>query len=417
MSKENSTSRDAENRALDANHANLVKFTSSDDSRLHQVLGSMRRLVNKALTWSGITGDVLQKDASLGQGPAGLRVLALDGGGVRGLFSILVLEKLMEAVREIDQPSSLDALKPCQYFDIICGTSTGGLLAIMLGRLRMDIESCKQAYRSLSAQIFQKSSWHFPGRVWWDAYMDKPWYSGDALEGAVKQIVTQRLSLSEKEQLRARDVETEDAPLMPERSDGSKCFVCAIPDGNYSCDRLRTYIYRRCVPGPKATIWQAGRATSAAPLYFPSIEVDGQRYWDGGMHSNNPIIEVVKEATQEYPNRPFDAIVSIGTGAAELVTPGGGLIHFLSSMVSRATDTEAKHRQFLDDFEGLRDVYFRLQEFDSLGEIDLADWKKLDEIEQLARRYLDSIGGHDQIMRCAAQMAQNRQMAAAQAQN
>ena len=94
----------------------------------------------------------------------------------------------MEAVREIDQPSSLNALKPCQYFDVICGTSTGGLLATMLGRLRMDIESCKQAYRSLSAQIFQKSSWHFSWRVWWDA---KPWYSGDALEGAVKKIVTQ----------------------------------------------------------------------------------------------------------------------------------------------------------------------------------------------------------------------------------
>lgn len=170
MSKENATTRDAENRAIDANHANLVQFASLEDGQLGRVLGSMRRLVDKALTWSGITEATLQKDASGGHGPAGLRVLALDGGGVRGLFSILVLEKLMEAVREIDQPFSLDALKPCQYFDIICGTSTGGLLAIMLGRLRMDIESCKQAYRSLSAQMFRKSSWYFPRKVWWDAY-------------------------------------------------------------------------------------------------------------------------------------------------------------------------------------------------------------------------------------------------------
>lgn len=112
-------------------------------------------------------------------------------------------------------------------------------------------------------------------------------------------------------QLRARNVETEDAPLMPERSDGSKCFVCALPDGNYSCDRLRTYISRTGVPGPRATIWQAGRATSAAPLYFPSIEVNGQRYWGGGMHSNNPIIEVVKErlkSTQTGTSMPLLAL-------------------------------------------------------------------------------------------------------------
>ena len=55
------------------------------------------------------------------------------------------------------------------------------------------------------------------------------------------------------------------------------------------------------------------------------------------MHSINPIIEVVKEATQEYPNRQFDAIVSIGTGPAEFVTPGGGIINFLLSIKSRAT--------------------------------------------------------------------------------
>lgn len=229
--------------------------------------------------------------------------------------------------------------------------------------------------------------------------------------------MAQRLSLREKEELRTRRIGVQDAPLRPEHSDGSKCFVCALADGDYACCRLRTYASRSGVDGPKATIWQASRATSAAPLYFPSIEVDRRRYWDGGTHSNNPIIEVVKEANQEQPNRPFDAIVSIGTGATELLTPGGGLTNLLRSMVSRATDTEAKHKQFLDDFRGLRDVYFRLQEFDKLGQIDLADWQKLDEIEQLSRRYLNSPGGQDEIRRCAAQMARNGQMAAAQAQN
>ena len=64
--------------------------------------------------------------------------LALDGGGVRGLSSLLILEKLMQEIQRLNgerQPPI-----PCKYFDMICGTSTGGLIAIMLGRLRMVCE-------------------------------------------------------------------------------------------------------------------------------------------------------------------------------------------------------------------------------------------------------------------------------------
>lgn len=49
-----------------------------------------------------------------------LRLLALDGGGVRGLSALMILAQLMEAV-DPDAPP-----KPCDYFDMIGGTSTGG---------------------------------------------------------------------------------------------------------------------------------------------------------------------------------------------------------------------------------------------------------------------------------------------------
>lgn len=49
-----------------------------------------------------------------------LRLLALDGGGVRGLSSLMILEQLMETI-DPDSPP-----KPCDYFDMIGGTSTGG---------------------------------------------------------------------------------------------------------------------------------------------------------------------------------------------------------------------------------------------------------------------------------------------------
>ena len=49
-----------------------------------------------------------------------LNLLSLDGGGVRGLSSLYILQRLMEAVNPEKPP------KPCDYFDMIGGTSTGG---------------------------------------------------------------------------------------------------------------------------------------------------------------------------------------------------------------------------------------------------------------------------------------------------
>ena len=70
------------------------------------------------------------------------RILAIDGGGVRGLSSLLILQRLMQEVQRLMEESgttkgSSTPPLPCEYFDLICGTSTGGLIAIMLGRLRM----------------------------------------------------------------------------------------------------------------------------------------------------------------------------------------------------------------------------------------------------------------------------------------
>src|SRR5438045_1936921 len=70
-----------------------------------------------------------------------LRILSLDGGGVRGISSLYILKELMAQVarqhRVENQQSPELSPRPCDYFDLICGTSTGGLIALMLGRLRM----------------------------------------------------------------------------------------------------------------------------------------------------------------------------------------------------------------------------------------------------------------------------------------
>jgi predicted acylesterase/phospholipase RssA len=79
-----------------------------------------------------------------------IRLLALDGGGVRGLSSLMILRSLMEAIDPEDPP------RPCDYFDMIGGTSTGGLIAVMLGRLGMTVDKCIEAYMRLSCEVFEK---------------------------------------------------------------------------------------------------------------------------------------------------------------------------------------------------------------------------------------------------------------------
>lgn len=70
-----------------------------------------------------------------------LRILSLDGGGVRGISSLYILKELIDQVKlklmhdKPDEP--VETIRPCELFDLVCGTGTGGLIAIMLGRLEM----------------------------------------------------------------------------------------------------------------------------------------------------------------------------------------------------------------------------------------------------------------------------------------
>ncbi|KAK5277135.1 hypothetical protein LTR16_010193, partial [Cryomyces antarcticus] len=90
------------------------------------------------------------------------------GGGIRGYSSLLILQALMHEVylweRRLDGtdpiPNSTwrtlteDELQPCHYFDFMYGTSTGGLIATMLGRLRMTVRDCLTIYRQVGEDLF-----------------------------------------------------------------------------------------------------------------------------------------------------------------------------------------------------------------------------------------------------------------------
>lgn len=110
-----------------------------------------------------------------------LRLLALDGGGIRGLSSLMILQQLMATV-DPDLPP-----KPCDYFDMIGGTSTGGLIAVMLGRLQMSVDECIKAYTSLSDRVFKKKAHRLKITGKYQAQFDSA-----ELERAIKDILVAR---------------------------------------------------------------------------------------------------------------------------------------------------------------------------------------------------------------------------------
>lgn len=99
-----------------------------------------------------------------------------------------IIEELM---RKIDQKNPP---KPCEYFDLIGGTSTGGLIAIMLGRLQMTTEECKEAYRNLSARAFNYKGRPvkpaFSNPLKWDV---KARFDTAELEKGMKELITAAL--------------------------------------------------------------------------------------------------------------------------------------------------------------------------------------------------------------------------------
>lgn len=81
-----------------------------------------------------------------------------DGGGVRGYSMLILLQELMYRTYvecEGKAPRRDQIPKPCDHFDLIVGTGTGGLIALMLGRLRLDLETSKEVYVRMTRRVFE----------------------------------------------------------------------------------------------------------------------------------------------------------------------------------------------------------------------------------------------------------------------
>lgn len=115
--------------------------------------------------------------------------LILDGGGVRGLASLIILEKLMWTINDIASDRGIAGpLLPGDVFCLLVGTSTGGLIATMLGRLNMSVSDCIHAYRNSASKIFGK-----PNKTGkWSLGFLKARYDGRILHDIVREYACGR---------------------------------------------------------------------------------------------------------------------------------------------------------------------------------------------------------------------------------
>ncbi|TVY17760.1 Nephrocystin-3, partial [Lachnellula arida] len=156
-------------------------------------------------------------------------------------------------------------------------------------------------------------------------------------------------------------------------------------------------------PGDNCTIWEACRATSAAPRVFESIFI-GQpglqaEYIDGGMGCNNPTQVLIEQAAIEFgPSRNISCVVSIGTGLPKVIAFNTTSFRqqavpsqLIDAMKDFATSSERVARQMKKDYENL-DLIHRLNVEDGLQDISLEEWEKMGEVKTHTDHYL---GGHD----------------------
>lgn len=222
-----------------------------------------------------MTDDIAPQDESANFDGDRFQILALDGGGAKALFTANVLARLERdlGVRLVD------------HFDLIAGTSAGGIIALGLGAGLSPAEIADN-FRGLVASVFPSSRRRSPTRVL------RPAYRADALRTAVTDVLGDRLLLDSRKRL-------------------------VVPSWDVQMGTV--HIFKTPHHASLTRDWQipmvdVAMATAAAPTYFPAAKVDGQRLIDGGVWANNPSVVAIGEAVSVLDANLRDIrVLNVGT--------------------------------------------------------------------------------------------------------
>lgn len=209
------------------------------------------------------------------------QILSLDGGGIKGIFSAAILAHLEDDL----------GINIIDHFDLIVGTSTGGIIALALGAGMRPIEIV-EFYVKKGPEIF--ASGGLLNRITHSVrHFFKTKYDNTSLENALKECFGNKLLADSKRPL-----------VIPAYNIGEDDIYLFKTPHN---ERLRR--------DWKIPMWKVALATSAAPTYFPTFtRINNIRLVDGGVWANNPLMVGIVEAISMF-NVPLNAIrvLSLGT--------------------------------------------------------------------------------------------------------
>jgi uncharacterized protein len=208
----------------------------------------------------------------------GMRILAIDGGGIRGLIPALVLAELERR----------SGRRVFELFDLIAGTSTGGIIACALCAPEpLPASELVKLYEEEGPEIFDRSLFQRIRSV--EGLLDEK-YDGAALDRALERFLGHKRLSESRPDL-----------LVPS-------YDTALP-GPYFFKTVKA----RSDPAHDFPLSVVARATSAAPTYFEPIEADGRALVDGGVFATNPAMCAFAEVLEETTLRSV-VLLSLGTG-------------------------------------------------------------------------------------------------------
>jgi patatin-like phospholipase/acyl hydrolase len=208
-------------------------------------------------------------------GRAPFQVLALDGGGYKGIFAAAVLAAVEQAYN----------VEVTSHFDLVVGTSAGGIIALALGAGRRPFEIV-DFFVANGKDIFPRSPvrsirWLFRAK-----------YQSEPLSRALRLVLGDALLLD-------------------------ACIPIVVP--SYELDNSEVHLFKtrhheRLTHDWRIRMVDVALATSAAPTYFPAHDIDSVRLVDGGLWANNPVMVGLVEAVSLFGARLEDIrILSVGT--------------------------------------------------------------------------------------------------------
>ncbi|MPZ44990.1 MAG: patatin [Betaproteobacteria bacterium] len=237
------------------------------------------------------------------------KLLALDGGGIRGLITIEVLAEMERLLQQ--RLGRGDDFVLADYFDYVAGTSTGGVIATCIA-LGLRLDEIRSFYFDSAELMFEKAS--ILKRLNYK-FEDEP------IAQKLRSVFKEKTG-EEETTLGSSSLRTLLMVVLRNASTDSPWPLSNNPKAKYNCPEDR--------PGCNLNLplWQVVRASTAAPTYFPpeQISVGTNRFVfvDGGITTfNNPAFQLFMMATVEpynlnwKPKRPEDMLlVSIGTGTS-----------------------------------------------------------------------------------------------------